>query len=304
MGETFADIAGSGPLLLAVAVSALAGLVSFLSPCVLPLMPGYLSYVTGLAGADLDAALGTANLPAAAGRDKPDSAAGVDGRGKSDSADGVDGCGRSGSAVTVVAPASRRTVRGRGRVLAGTVLFVLGFAVVFTLLATLVANIGIALQEHKRTLDIVLGVLVIVLGLAFLGLIPGMQREFRIHHLPNAGLVGAPIFGALFGLSWMPCTGPTLGAVLGLATTSGQTDRAVVLALAYSLGLGLPFVLFGLFFRRLIGVFQAVRRHSRWVTRIGGALLIVVGLALVTGGWNSFLIWLLTTFNFDAGTLL
>jgi cytochrome c-type biogenesis protein len=292
MGETFADIAGSGPLLLAIAVSALAGLVSFLSPCVLPLMPGYLSYVTGLAGADLDAALGSATRPGGVDSDK---SAGFGDRDSPEASAGV---------VAVAAPASRRTVRGRGRVLAGTVLFVAGFAVVFTLLATLVANIGIALQEHKRTLDIVLGVLVIVLGLAFLGLIPGLQREFRIHHLPNAGLVGAPIFGALFGLSWMPCTGPTLGAVLGLATTSGQTDRAVVLALAYSLGLGLPFVLFGVFFRRLLGVFQAVRRHSRWVTRIGGALLIVVGLALVTGGWNSFVAWLLSTFNFDAGTLL
>ena len=270
MGDTFAGIASSGPLLLAIGVSLLAGLVSFLSPCVLPLMPGYLSYVTGLAGADLDATRESA-APAA---------------------------GPGGVAVATV------PVRTRGRVLAGTVLFVLGFAVVFTLLATLVANIGIALQEHKRTLDMVLGVLVIVLGLAFMGLIPGMQREFRIRRLPDAGLVGAPVFGALFGLSWMPCTGPTLGAVLGLATTSGQTDRAVVLALAYSLGLGLPFVLFGLFFRKLIGVFRAVRRHSRWVTRIGGALLILVGLALLTGGWNSFLIWLLTTFNFDAGTLL
>jgi cytochrome c-type biogenesis protein len=287
MGRTFADIAGSGPLLLAIAVSALAGLVSFLSPCVLPLMPGYLSYVTGLAGADLDAALGA--------RDRPARKADVGGGPADDQTDG---------GVVVLAPETGRTITGRGRVLAGTVLFVLGFAVVFTLLATLVANIGIVLQEHKRTLDIVLGVLVIVLGLAFMGLVPGMQREFRIHKLPNAGLVGAPVFGALFGLSWMPCTGPTLGAVLGLATTSGQTDRAVVLALAYSLGLGLPFVLFGLFFRKLIGVFKAVRRHSRWVTRIGGALLIVVGLALVTGGWNNFLIWLLTTFNFDAGTLL
>jgi cytochrome c-type biogenesis protein len=269
MGETLAGIASSGPLLLAIAVSALAGLVSFLSPCVLPLMPGYLSYVTGLAGADLDAT-------------------------RTESVEDAGG----GVAVAI------RPVRAKGRVLAGTVLFVAGFAVVFTLLATLVANIGIALQEHKRTLDIVLGVLVIVLGLAFLGLIPGMQRELRIRRLPDAGLVGAPVFGALFGLSWMPCTGPTLGAVLGLATISGQTDRAVVLALAYSLGLGLPFVLFGLFFRKLIGVFRAVRRHSRWVTRIGGALLIGVGIALLTGGWNSFLIWLLTTFNFDAGTLL
>jgi cytochrome c-type biogenesis protein len=265
MGETFADVANSGPLLLAIVVAALAGLVSFLSPCVLPLMPGYLSYVTGLAGADLDA--------------------------KQEDADG-------GSVAVLT-----RT-RTRGRILAGTVLFVLGFAVVFTLLATLVANIGITLQTHKRTLDIVLGILVIVLGLAFMGLVPGMQREFRITKLPNAGLLGAPVFGALFGLSWLPCTGPTLGAVLGLATTSGQTDRAVVLALAYSLGLGVPFVLFGLFFSKLLGVFKAVRRNSRWVTRIGGALLILVGITLVTGGWDSFLIWLLTTFDFGGGTLL
>ena len=153
-------------------------------------------------------------------------------------------------------------------------------------------------------LNIVLGILVIVLGLGLLGLIPGLQREVRIRRLPAAGLVGAPVFGALFALSWVPCVGPTLGAVLSLATVSGQTDRAVVLAVAYSLGLGLPFVAFGVFFRKLIGVFAAVRRNSRWVTRIGGALLIAVGVALVTGGWNDFLIWLVTTFNFDAGTLL
>lgn len=262
MGETFKGIVSDGPLLLAIGAALIAGLVSFLSPCVLPLMPGYLSYVTGLSGADLDS------------QEEDDEGA------------------------------LKTRVGTKQRVLAGTVLFVLGFAVVFVLLATLVANIGLTLLAHKRILDIVLGVLVIVLGLAFMGVIPGMQREFRIHKLPNAGLAGAPVLGALFGLSWMPCTGPTLGAVLGLATTSGQVDRAVVLALAYSLGLGVPFVLFGLFFRRLLGVFQAVRRNSRWVTRIGGVLLIVVGIALVTGGWNNFLIWLLTTFNFDAGTLL
>jgi cytochrome c-type biogenesis protein len=276
MGASFAHVAVNGPLLLAIGVAALAGLVSFLSPCVLPLMPGYLSYVTGLAGADLDAALGVQAQTQMA---------------------------EAGGGVAVATREATRTA-GRGRVLAGTVLFVLGFATVFTLLATLVANIGITLQTHKRALDVVLGILVIVLGLAFLGLVPGMQREIRIHRLPAAGLLGAPVFGALFGLSWMPCTGPTLGAVLGLATTSGETGRAIVLALAYSLGLGIPFVLFGLFFRRLLGVFKAVRRNSRWVTRIGGALLIGVGLALVTGGWNDFLIWLLTTFNFQAGTLL
>ncbi|GIM92934.1 cytochrome c biogenesis CcdA family protein [Paractinoplanes toevensis] len=256
MGENFADIAGSGPLLLAVAVAAIAGLVSILSPCVLPLVPGYLSYVTGLAGADLDAER--------------------------------------------AAEVRRRT----GRVLAGTLLFVLGFAIVFTLLVTLVANIGFTLKTHQETLDIVLGVLVIVLGLGYLGWIPGLQREMRISKLPAAGLIGAPIFGGIFALSWLPCTGPTLTVVIALATTSGQTSRAATLALAYSLGLGIPFVLFGLFFRKLLGVFRAIRRHSQWVTRIGGALLIAVGIALVTGGWNHFLVWLLTTFDFGGGTLL
>lgn len=254
MGATFADIASSGPLMLAVGVALIAGLVSFLSPCVLPLVPGYLSYVTGLAGSDLEG--------------------------------------------------SEEQRRVKGRILLGTSLFVLGFAVVFTLISTLVANVGMTLLVHKETLNLVLGVIIIVLGLAFLGVVPGMQREFRITRLPNAGLIGAPVFGAIFALSWMPCVGPTLGAVLGLATRAGETDRAVVLALAYSLGLGVPFVVFGLFFRRLIGVFKAIRRNSRWVTRIGGGLLILVGVALVTGGWNDFLIWLLTTFNFEGGTLL
>jgi cytochrome c-type biogenesis protein len=286
MGESFANAASSGPLLLAIGAAAVAGLVSFLSPCVLPLVPGYLSYVTGLAGADLDAALGVS----------PRSSAPSEGPGSRRDTAGP------GAARTAVGAAP--VAAARGRVLAGTALFVLGFAAVFTLLATLVANIGIALKAHERVLNIVLGVLVIVLGLGFLGLIPGLQREIRIRRLPAAGLVGAPVFGALFALSWVPCVGPTLGAVLSLATVSGQTDRAVILAVAYSLGLGVPFVAFGLFFRKLIGVFAAVRRNSRWVTRVGGALLIVVGVALVTGGWNEFLIWLRTTFSFDAGTLL
>ncbi|GAB1688806.1 cytochrome c biogenesis CcdA family protein [Krasilnikovia sp. M28-CT-15] len=312
MGEAFAEAVAGGPMLLAIGAAALAGLVSFLSPCVLPLMPGYLSYVTGLAGADLDAALGVtpkatsgavATDPRVSGSGADDGRAAAGG-----AAAGGGGVVTAGAAVAVDggggAPVRPSRLSGRGRVLVGTVLFVLGFAVVFMLLATLVANIGLTMLAHKQVLDMVLGVVVIVLGLAFLGLVPGLQREVRIHRLPAAGLLGAPVLGALFGLSWMPCTGPTLGAVLGLATRSGQTDRAVVLALAYSLGLGLPFVLFGLFFRRLLGVFGAVRRNSQWVTRIGGALLIAVGLVLVTGGWNDFLIWLQTTFDFDAGTLL
>jgi cytochrome c-type biogenesis protein len=153
---------------------------------------------------------------------------------------------------------------------------------------------------------VVVGLLVIVFGLAFLGLVPGMQRELRIHRLPAAGLVGAPVLGAVFAFSWAPCIGPTLGAVQGLAATAGRTDRAAVLAVAYCLGLGIPFVVFGLLFRRLLGVFRVVRRNSRWVTRIGGALLIAMGLTMVAGGWNDLTIWLLTTFDvsLDIGTLL
>jgi cytochrome c-type biogenesis protein len=272
MGDYFHSTANSGPLLLAVVFSALAGLVSILSPCVLPLVPGYLSFVTGLAGNDLDASKDAETETEAAG---------------------------GGVAVT-----TRSATRVRGRILAGTSLFVLGIAIVYTLLAVTVVGIGFTLRTHERALDIVLGVLVIVLGLGYLGWIPGLQREARISKLPAAGLIGAPIFGGIFALSWVPCTGPTLSAVLSLAATSGETGRAVVLVLAYCLGLGVPFVLFGLFFRKLLGVFRAVRRNSRWVTRVGGVLLILVGIGLVTGGWDHFLIWLKTSLDFSGGSLL
>ncbi|WBB78006.1 cytochrome c biogenesis protein CcdA [Micromonospora sp. WMMD882] len=277
MGETFRTLAESGPLWLAVGAAALAGLVSFLSPCVLPLVPGYLSYVTGLAGADLEGA-------------RPDAQGGAAATGGAAAATG----GGTALAVRPQRPAAR-TARVKGRVLAGTLLFVGGFTAVFTATAILFASIGKVLFQYQRTLEIVVGVLVIVLGLAFVGLLPGLQREVRIHRLPSAGLLGAPVFGAVFALSWMPCTGPTLGAVLGMAAAGGQTDRAVVLAVAYCLGLGLPFVIFGLGFQRLLGVFRVIRRNSRWVTRVGGALLVLIGLALVTGGWQSFVIWLQTT---------
>ncbi|MFE9691603.1 cytochrome c biogenesis CcdA family protein [Micromonospora sp. NPDC005806] len=271
MGETFRQLAESGPLLLAVGAAALAGLVSFLSPCVLPLMPGYLSYVTGLAGADLEGRSRTETPPPA--RDD----------------------GPAGGGVAVAAPpAARPAAAVKGRVLAGTMLFIAGFTAVFTATAILFSGVGKLFFQHERTLEIVIGALVVVLGLGYLGVVPGMQREFRIRRLPAAGLLGAPVLGAVFALSWLPCTGPTLGAVLGMATVDGRTDRAVLLAVAYCLGLGVPFVVFGLGFHRLLGVFRAVRRNSRWVTRIGGALLILIGLALVTGGWQSFVIWLQT----------
>ncbi len=270
MGETFRQFAESGPLLLAVGAATLAGLVSFLSPCVLPLMPGYLSYVTGLAGADMEGR--SRPEPAPTGADDP-----------------------PGGGVAVAAPAQTRTVAAvKARVLAGTLLFIAGFTAVFVATAILFSGVGKLFFQHERTLEIVIGALVVVLGLGYLGVIPGLQREFRIQRLPAAGLLGAPVLGAVFALSWVPCTGPTLGAVLGLAAVEGRTDRAVLLAVAYCLGLGIPFVVFGLGFHRLLGVFRAVRRNSRWVTRIGGALLILIGLALVTGGWQNFVIWLQT----------
>jgi cytochrome c-type biogenesis protein len=274
MGDTFAQLAERGPLLLAFGAAALAGLVSFLSPCILPLVPGYLSYVTGLAGADLDA------TQVRKGPLLSDSV--------------VEGAPPHAGGAVAMAVATRGVRAVKGRVLAGTLLFIAGFTTVYVLSAILVASVGQALATHRRALEVGVGLLIVLLGLAFLGLVPGLQREFRIQRLPAAGLIGAPVFGAVFALSWLPCSGPTLGAVLGMATVSGQTDRAALLAVAYCLGLGLPFVIFGLAFRRLLGVFKAVRRNSLWVTRIGGALLVLIGLALVTGGWLNFVIWLQT----------
>ncbi|MGN9811218.1 cytochrome c biogenesis CcdA family protein [Micromonospora sp. BQ11] len=280
MGETFGTLAQSGPLLLAIGAAALAGLVSFLSPCVLPLMPGYLSYVTGLAGADLEGRSERKGPPLT-----PPVEEGP-----------LLNTGGGGADVAVRERTTRAEAAAvKGRVLAGTLLFIAGFTVVFTATAILFSSVGRVFVQHERTVEIVVGALIVVLGLSYLGVVPGMQREFRIHRLPAAGLLGAPVLGAVFALSWVPCVGPTLGAVLGLAATSGQTDRAVVLAVAYCLGLGIPFVVFGLGFQRLLGVFRAVRRNSRWVTRVGGALLILIGLALVTGGWTNIVIWLQTT---------
>jgi cytochrome c-type biogenesis protein len=274
---SIADTASSGPLILAIGASALAGLVSFLSPCVLPLVPGYLSYVTGLAGADLDQAIG---------------------REKSTAPPVLAAASAGGVAVAEAppAPAPTKTLSAvRGRIVAGTLLFIAGFATIFILSSVIAAHIGRQMLLHERAVEFWIGLVVVILGVAFLGFIPGMQREFRIHRLPNAGLAGAPVLGLVFGLSWAPCVSPTLGAVLALSWTGGQSGRAAVLAAAYCLGLGLPFLAFGLGFRRLIGVFSAVRRHSQWVTRIGGALLIIIGIALMTGAWGDFANWLRAT---------
>lgn len=262
MGETFAGIVSTGPLLLGIAVAAIAGLVSFLSPCVLPLVPGYLAYITGLTGADTQA--------------EQREVAGV----------------RAGSGG--VAQDQRTTVRtaARSRVLTGGLLFVLGFGAVFVTIGVLAASAGRLLREHDRWLEIGGGLLMILFGLALLGLVPGMQREFRSRWLPTAGLAGAPLFGAVFALSWIPCIGPTIGAVLALGAVGGEPARAAVLATAYTLGLGLPFLAFGSGLRWVTRAVAVVRRHTVWVTRAGAAMLAAVGLALLTGAWGEFILWL------------
>ncbi len=256
MGASFADTATSGPLFAALAVAALAGLVSFFAPCMLPLVPGYLSYVTGLTGTDLT----TATRP-------------------------------SEGTTTVTVASTRRRVRA----VAGSALFVAGFTAVFTLLAYAAGQLGRSLLVHTRIIEIIAGAVTVVLGLAFMDLLPGLPRTWRITRVPKAGLAGAPLLGATFALSWTPCLSPTLTAVLGLAAVQGSAARGVALAAAYSLGMGLPFIGVGAGLPRLLRLSRFARRHGDWVTRVGGALLVTVGLALVTGGWTEFINWLRAT---------
>ena len=233
MADWFESTVLSGSLLLALPVAAMAGLVSFFSPCVVPLLPGYLSYATGLSGADLAAAR-------------------------------------------------------RGRMVLGSTLFVLGFSFVFVALGTLSGALGDVLWEHMQVITRALGVVTILVGLAFLGVVPWLQRDVRFHKVPAVGLAAAPLLGVLFGLGWTPCIGPTLAAVQTLALTEGTAARGALLSVAYSLGLGIPFILAGLMFRRMLGAVGWVRRHQVWVTRVGGLMLVAVGLLLVTGVWDQW----------------
>lgn len=264
--EAFSEAVTSGSLLIAVPVAVIAGLVSFLSPCVLPLVPGYLSYVTGLAGTELA---------------EPD------------------GPERSGGAGGAAVATKVRT--GRHRVLAGTALFVLGFSAVFVSLGAFFGYVGSNLVEHETTVNRVLGVLTIVLGLSFLGLLPGMKREFRAMHLaPRGGLAAAPVLGVLFGVGWAPCIGPTLGAVQAMAFDSANAGRGALLTFAYCLGLGLPFLGFALGMRRLLGTVGWFKAHYRLVVRTGGVMLCVLGLLLLTGLWSELSVQMrIWTSNFE-----
>src|SRR5215213_3600677 len=228
---SWAETAVGGSMLLALPVALVAGLVSFFSPCVVPLLPGYLSYATGLSGVDLEQAK-------------------------------------------------------RGRLVLGSFLFVLGFSFVFVALGTLSGALGDWLFRYTREISVALGLFTILVGVAFIGLVPWLQRDVRVHRVPAVGLAAAPLLGVLFGLGWTPCIGPTLGAITSLAVNEGSAERGALLSFVYCLGLGLPFIAAALAYRRMLGAIGWVRRHQQWITRLGGLMLIAVGVLLVTGWWD------------------
>jgi cytochrome c-type biogenesis protein len=226
----FSHTVSDGPLLLAAAVALLVGVIGFLSPCVLPLVPGYLSYVAGLSG-DADR------------------------------------------------PSQRRMVLG-------ALLFVLGFTAIFVAQGAAFGELGFSITEHRLGIEQALGAVTILMGVVFLGGIPLLQRELKFHRLPRAGLLGAPLLGAGFGLAWAPCLTPTYGAVYTMAISQGTAGRGALLTAFYCLGLGIPFILVALGFGWVTSVLGFVRRHRAWISGIGGVLLIAIGVLLLSGEWD------------------
>ncbi|MGW8481932.1 cytochrome c biogenesis CcdA family protein [Microbacterium sp. NPDC055903] len=242
------DIIGAGSLWLAVPVALLAGLVSFLSPCVLPLVPGYLGF------------LGAAVSPLAS----------------------------TGSASGETSSASGGRP-GRGRLLLGVALFILGFTIVFVAVTVLGGTVGVFLLRWGDLVTRILGVVIILMGLVFLGLFGFAQRELRFHVDAKAGIIGAPLLGIALGIGWAPCLGPTLAAITALAVNVGDPVRAGFLGVAYSLGLGIPFLLAALGFGWATRAIGFLRRHIRVVNIIGGSLLVLLGILMVSGVWSAIM---------------
>jgi cytochrome c-type biogenesis protein len=231
-------IVGTGALWVALPVAMLAGLLSFLSPCVLPLVPGYLGFVGGAV---------------------------------SGSAPRRDGA--------TTAPTRRQMVFG-------VLLFILGFTLVFVLFAVVGGAAGVFLLRWGDLITRILGAVIIVMGLVFIGLFGFAQRTVRMNVSGRAGLIGAPLLGIALGFGWSPCMGPTLSAIVSLSLNVGDVGRAALLGVAYSLGLGIPFLLVALGFGWATRSVAFLRRHVRAVNIVGGALLIVLGLLMVTGVWK------------------
>lgn len=256
------ELIGAGSLWLAIPVAMLAGLVSFLSPCVLPLVPGYLGFV--------GAAVTPRAVPERASAGSAGPAAGT-----TTAATGAGGRGAGGN--------------GRGRLLLGVLLFVLGFTVVFVVYTVLGGAAGVFLLRWGDLITRILGVVIVLMGLVFLGLFGFAQRELRFHVDSRAGVVGAPLLGVALGIGWAPCMGPTLAAIIALSINVGDPVRAGLLGVAYSLGLGIPFLLAALGFGWASKAIGFLRRHIRTVNIVGGSLLIVLGLLMVTGVWTAIM---------------
>jgi cytochrome c-type biogenesis protein len=251
-------LAVDGPLLVASGVALLAGIISFASPCVVPLVPGYLAYLAALVGADAPPVKVAA--------------------------------GPAGDEPVPERPA------GRWRVVGAVGLFVLGFTLVFAATVGSLVWLADALWVNLDLLQRIGGVVTIAMALVFIGLVPGLQRDIRIHRVPRLGLAGAPVLGAIFGLGWTPCLGPTLSGVMIIASSTGGTAvRGYLLVLVYCLGLGLPFLLIALGARWTVRTSGWLRRHSRTLQLAGGGLLFVVGVLLVTGLWGELTSWLRDT---------
>lgn len=256
----------SGPLLIATPIAITAGALSFFSPCCLPLVPGYLGLIAGSAGAETEAMASTA--PARVGAS-------------------------SVAAPSSPTPNAQARFRAQQRTtLCGSALFVLGFSAVFTSYGALFGGLGTLLIQHQVSLTRVLGVATIAFGLMFMGAFHRAalsNRTWRPVHTNRTGLAGAPVLGVLFGLGWTPCIGPTLAAVLTLSANEADAGRGAFLSFAYSLGLGIPFVIAAWCFQRGLRAFGFARAHARSIMRTGGAVMVLLGILQVSGLWNDLI---------------